>query len=360
MEVSLKDATATNNLVGEALYGTTGPTAAGQNPFLTGAVGPGIQPNWIPGITALQYFPLRFSDLLTSISTEAPVLSYLVEATSNRQAAATAEGGTYPFSSGTFSRVYEQVGKITNAMVMTDETLADAPMLASFLQDTLLNGLTRQREFALLSGIGLPGVNGLLSRSASFQKPQTITALTNVSVPATGTPGLGASKYVIPSLTYGRKVTGASTGVYPTAQAIAEAVFNACIDIEYNTQNVPNAIVCNPLDYAVIRLGKDNNGQYFQGSWAGTNYGNAAGAGETLWGKQVVSTAAMPQGSILVGYFGADAIKVANRSGISFQMTNSNQDDFINGRVTMRADERLGLLVQRPSTFELIQLVVGP
>jgi hypothetical protein len=41
------------------------------------------------------------------------------------------------------------------------------------------------------------------------------------------------------------------------------------------------------------------------------------------------------------------------------QMTNSNADDFINGKVTVRAEERLGLLVQRPSAFQLIKLVPG-
>jgi hypothetical protein len=42
------------------------------------------------------------------------------------------------------------------------------------------------------------------------------------------------------------------------------------------------------------------------------------------------------------------------------QLTNSNGTDFVQGKVTVRAEERLGLLVYRPSAFELINLVVGP
>ena len=91
-EVVTKDATEANNLVGEGLYGGTGPTAAGQNPFLPGAVGAGIQPDWLPGIVDLKYYPLRFSEILSSFATDSPNLSYLTEATSNRQAAAVAEG----------------------------------------------------------------------------------------------------------------------------------------------------------------------------------------------------------------------------------------------------------------------------
>lgn len=360
-EIDLKDATATGNLVGEGLYGNSGVSYPGQNPFLTGAVGPGILPNFLPGIVDLRYYPIRFSNLLSSFSTDAPNLSYLVEATSNRQAGATAEDALYNYSSGTFSRVYEQVGKITNAMVLTDETLADAPHLVNFLQNTLLDGVTRQEDAQLLAGGGVPGVNGLLSRSTGFQKPQTITALTNVKVPANSTPGAGLQNLTIPSLTYGRKIVGTgTTGTAPSAVQVAEGLFDAGVDIEYNTQFVATAYVMNPLDWAVIRKGKDANGQYFGGSWFGSDYGNSQAAGPSLWGKSVVTTSAIPQGSILVGYFGPEAIQVARRSGISFQMTNSNQDDFINGRITMRADERLGLMVYRPSVFELVQLVAAP
>src|SRR6185312_3513980 len=183
-EIDMKDATAGANLIGENLYGASGVSYS--TPFGTGAVAAGVLPNFLPGIVDLRYYPLRFSTLLSSFTTEQPILSYLTEATSVRNAAQTAEDGTYPFSSGTFARAYEQVGKISNAMVLTDETIADAPMLVSFLQDTLLDGVVRQEDVQLLAGAGMPGVNGLLHRSTSFQKPQTITAATNVSVPASG------------------------------------------------------------------------------------------------------------------------------------------------------------------------------
>jgi HK97 family phage major capsid protein len=358
-EIDLKDSTAGANLVGENLYGASG--VAYSTPFGTGAVAPGILPNFLPGIVDLRYYPLRFSTLLSSFTTEQPILSYLTEATSVRNAAQTEEAATYPFSSGTFSRAYEQIGKITNAMVLTDETIADAPMLVSFLQDTLLDGVVRQEDAQLLAGSGMPGVKGLMFRSASFTKPQTITPVTNVKFPANSTPGAGTNNLNIASLTYGRAITGTgATGTAPSAAQVAEGIFDASIDIEYNTQFVASAIVMNPLDWAVIRKGKDANGQYFGGSWFGADYGNSQNPGETLWGKRVVTTASLPQGTILVGYFGPEAIQVARRSGISFQMTNSNSDDFVNGKVTMRADERLGLLVKRPSVFELIQLKTAP
>jgi HK97 family phage major capsid protein len=358
-EIGLKDATESGNIMGEGLYGGTGPTAAGQSPFLPGAVGPGIQPDWLPGIVDLRYFPLRFSELLSSFATDAPNLSYLVEATSNRQATSTAEAAAFPFSSGTFSRVYEQIGKVSNAMVLTDETVEDAPLLRNFLQNTLLDGVVRQEDFQLLAGGGYPGVNGLLNRTTGFTKPESHSAETNVVIPASATPGLGGQPITIASLTHGKEITGTGSGVAPSASEVAEGIFNTYVNIEYNTQFSPTATVMNPLDWATIRTGKDSNGQYYGGSWFFGDYGQAQNGGQVLWGKPVVTTAAMPQGYILTGYFGPECIRTARRRGIVFQQTNSNESDFIQGKVTMRADSRLGLVVFRPSVFTLIKLVNG-
>lgn len=358
-EVVTKDATAANNLIGEGLYGGTGPTAAGQAPFLPGAVGAGIQPDWLPGIVDLKYYPLRFSEILDSFATDAPNLSYLTEATSNRQAAATAEGGAFPYSSGTFSRVYEQVGKVSNAMVLTDETIEDAPMLRNFLQNSLLDGVVRQEDSQLLAGGGVPGVNGLLNRTTGFTKPNTFSAETNVVVPASSTPGLGSQTLTIASLTHGTEIAGTGTGVAPTAGQIAVGVFNVFAQIEYQTQFSATHVVMHPLDWATVRTGQDANGQFYGGDWFFGEYGNGRSAGQSLWGKPVVTTSAIPRGYILTGYFGPEAIRVARRRGIVFQQTNSDQDNFIHGKVTMRADSRLGLMVFRPSVFSLIKLVNG-
>jgi HK97 family phage major capsid protein len=365
-ELSLKDATAANNVMGEGLYGSTGPTAAGQNPFLPGAFGQGIQPNWLPGIVEQRFYNLTVADLISSIPTTSPNLSYLVEATANFQAGAVAEGGLYPFSSGTFSRVYEQIGKIANAMEFTDEVVRDAPMLYSFLQSRLIEGIQRQEEVQLLAGGGVPGVNGLLSRSTGFTTSATYAAETNVVIPAASTAGVGAVAATIASLTHGREIVGDVPSKAPTGQQIAEGVLNAALDIQLGLFLNPTAIIMNPIDYNTVRLAKDSTGQYLGGSFFGADYGNAANqpigalaGGQTLWGMRVVCTPAMPKGYILVGCFDPGVIQAARREGISMQMTNTNGTNFVNGEVTLRAEERLGLMVYRPKAFQLVKLVNG-
>jgi HK97 family phage major capsid protein len=371
-EVSLKDSTAAANVMGEGLFGTTGPTAAGQNPFLPGAFGPGIQPMFIPGVVEQRFYELTIADLFTSIPTTSPDVTYLVESVANFNSAATAEGGTFPFSSEEFSRVYEQIGKITNAAQVTDEIVRDAPFLFNFLQSRLIEGIQRQEEVQLLAGGGYPGVNGLLGRSSGFTASSgtgsTSATGTNVVFPTSGTPGAGAAGATIGTLHYGRVVAGTgTTGTPATAVQIAEGVFSAIVDIQTALFYNPNAIIMNPQDYHTVRIGKDLNGQYYGGSMWGADYGYTQNVGtgylgdpgNKLWGVRVVQTPAMPVGSILVGYFGPEVANTLRREGISMQMSNQAGSNFVDGEVTLRAEERLGLAVYRPKAFELIQVTAA-
>lgn len=367
-EIGVKASDAASNLMGEGLYGGTGPTALGQNPFFTGAAGAGILPTWLPGIVEQRFYKLTIPDLFTNIGVDTPGISYLVESAANFNADVVAEGGTYPFSSETLSRVYEQVGKVANAIKITDETVRDAPQFFQFAQGRLTLGVQRKEEVALLAGPGGNGVNGLLNRAASFTKPQTISAMTNVSFAPSGTPGSGAVPTVISSLVPGRAVIGTgTTGTAPTGGQIANGVYAAITDIEVSAFVDVDAVVMNPYDWQTVRLATDQQGQYFGGSFFGGQYGvqntqfnGPFPQGETLWGRRVVTTPLIPQGLVLVGSFGPEVANVFRRQGITVEMTNSDGTDFDKGIVTVRAESRLALAVYRPAGFELIQLKTAP
>lgn len=357
--------TAAANLIGEGLFGASGPSAAGQNPFLAGAFGPGIQPQWLPGIVEQLFYELTIADLISSFSTTAPQISYLTESLANFQAAPTAESALYPWSSEEFSRIYAQVGKIANAMTLSDEAIADAPTLFNFVQGRLLYGLQRQEELQILAGAGYPGVGGLLGFASSFTASSagsifgaTSATGTNVVFPPTGTVGIGAQGITVSSLAYGRKVTGAS-GVYPTAVNTALEIKDAFVDIELSVFKKPNAVIANPRDWQLLDTAQDANGQFYNLSFFGSNYGVGGPHGKSLWGVPVITTPLIPKGTILTGYFDPSTVQIARREGVSMQMTNSNGTDFVQGNVTVRAEERLGLLCYRPAAFQLINLVAG-
>lgn len=62
-------------------------------------------------------------------------------------------------------------------------------------------------------------------------------------------------------------------------------------------------------------------------------------------------TTATTAGTIIVGAFKTCA-SVVSRGGVSVEMTNTNEDDFVKNLVTIRAEERLALAVRRPAGFK--------
>lgn len=353
-------------LSGEGASGTTQPSAL-SGYFLGGTAGPFIQPEFVPGVVDLRFYENVVAQLIPSYAVDSPVVTYVRESTWTNNAAATYEGATKPTSSHSFTRYTEQVGKIANLERVTDELIQDAAYIWSLIQQRCSQGVQRKEEIELVAGSGYPGVNGLLNRSAGFTAPQTVTAITNLVWPATGTAGIGAGTDTVSSVTPGRAVIGTgSSGTAPTGVAIAEGILNAIVDIRVKTFFEPDAILMNPLDFLTIRTSKDNNLQYYGGSMFGADYGynqNQPTPQATnqfaLWGKKVVTTPAMPQGLILVGDF-AGWNRVLRRGGLRVDMTNTNGTDFEQNLWTVRAEERVGLMVERPELFELIQLKNAP
>lgn len=367
VELGLKDATESANLIGESLYGTSGGAAAGQNPFFAGAFGPGILPDFRPGIVETLLYRLTINDLISSFATTSPNISYLTESTLNLQANAVVEAGTYPFSSIEVSRTYAQVGKIANALTISDEAIADAAMLYNFVQGRLLTGLQRQEEVQVLAGLGTNGggVSGLLSFASSFTASASgsiygATSATGSSIafPPSGTNGAGVVASTISSLAYGRKVTGVA-GAYPTPLAVSLNLKDAAVDIELAVFESPTAHVMHPRDWQLLETAQDANQQFMNTSMFGNVYGVSRGPVKSLWGVPVVTTPLMPKGTILTGWFDAQTVQTARRQGVQMQMTNANESDFIQGKITVRADERLGLLCYRPTAFQLTQLATS-
>jgi HK97 family phage major capsid protein len=350
-------------LSGENATGTTaGAALAGGAYFLTGTAGPAIEPEFIPGIVELRFFPTIIESLFPAMPVSSPIVTYVKETTWTNNAAATGEGATKPTSTHTLTRLAEQIGKVANLERTTDEMIQDAEYVWALFQRRLVQGVQRMAEVELLAGGGYPGVNGLYGRSTSFLTPQSVSAISNLVIPAYGTAGTGSGTDTVASVTPGRAIVAAagSTDV-PTGTDIAVAVLNMLTDIRVQTMFEPDAIVLNPLDWVTVRLSTDKNGQFMGGSFFGRDYGYPndqgslqAGGVDTfaLWAKKTVTTPVQPQGLVLVGDF-ADAGAVLTLGGLRVDVTNLNGTDFEQNMWTARAERRLGLLIERPNLFEL-------
>ena len=106
----------------------------------------------------------------------------------------------------------------------------------------------------------------------------------------------------------------------------------------------PTGIVMHPFDWEEAELETDNNGAYT------VAVSVAVGGEKRLWRLAVTDSPAMQQGRALVGAFGTGA-KLYDREEVNIQVSTENRDLFERNAYTLRAEERMGLVVDRPESF---------
>src|ERR1041385_3047723 len=96
----------------------------------------------------------------------------------------------------------------------------------------------------------------------------------------------------------------------------------------------PDGMVITPLDWAALRAAKFTGGdEHYVG-------GGPFSPTDNPWGLRVVITPSATGGLPLVGDFRRGA-KVYSRGGYTVDSTNTDQDDFIKNKFTVRAERRL-------------------
>jgi HK97 family phage major capsid protein len=295
--------------------------------LLEGAGGGGgalanLVPDVIPGVVDKLFQRLTVADLILSGQTDSPQLIYAVEGTATSGAAGVAEGGTKPESTLGLTSTTESVRKIATVLHVSDEMLEDAAQVQSYINGRLSLFIQIEEERQLLRGAGTNELQGIMN---------------------------------------GRSINVYAGGTAAGNKAVQ--LFKAMNGQRGSALQEPDWIVINPTDWQEIRLGTDSAGQYFGGGpfqgpyGAGRNFDASnlvSGADEFLWNKPVIVTSALGSGTALVGT--RSAAQVYRRSGLSVEATNSHDQHFIKNLVAIRAEERLGLAVYRPSAFTDVRL----
>ena len=230
-------------------------------------------------------------------------LTYLVEGAQEGNAAVTKEGAKKAqihFADPT--PVTVSLKKLTAFIKESDEYIADYPFLASAINGRLLYALQLKEQNQLVAD--LIATSGIQTDTTGFT---------------------------------------ASTG----ADALANLIFGAMMDVQTATGYAADAIVLAPKTWQLLRLGQDKNGAYYGGGYF------ADAQGKQLWGIPVVTSTAVTADQIIVGAFKTCG-SVVTKGGITVESTNSDEDDFVKNLMTIRAEERLALAVRRPAGFKLI------
>lgn len=263
----------------------------------------------LPGVVTLGVRPLMVKDLIAPGQTGSTTIRYIREVSFTNAATTVAEGAAKPEASFDLEEVNATVKKIAAWTKVTDELFQDYLAVASYINQRLPYMVSRTEEDQILDGDGTGNnIEGIM------------------------------------------QTTGIQTQAKATDTAI-DAVYKAMTKVRFTGFFEPDGIIMHPTDWEAIRLTKDLNNQYLAGGPFTGAYGNGMPVQfEMLWGKPVVVTPVIAQGSALVGAFRLGS-QYFQRSGLTVESTNTDQDDFIKNLVTIRAETRLALAVYRALAF---------
>lgn len=256
------------------------------------------------------------ADLMGSATVTSATVKYLVEKANRLVEGApstVAEGGAKPYVRfDNFDVVTESLSKIAALTKLSDEMIEDYGFVADWVNNQLIYELSVVEEQQLLNGDGLgSNLTGLLNRE-------------------------GIQAHNIESA----DVNDWFDGLYEAIQMVPQA-----------TNLTADALMVNPADYTKLRLAKDGNGQYLGGGPFQGQYGvGGIMVNPPAWGLRTVETNAVPAGTYVLGAFRQGAT-VLRKGGIRVDSTNTNVNDFEHNLVTLRAEERVGLMVPLPAAF---------
>lgn len=255
------------------------------------------------------------ADLFASGSMSQASLTYYTQGAVTGDFAPVAEAGTKPNIDFAFATVTETLSKLAGVTKISDEMSEDAPYIESVIRAQLLLRLALVEEAQLLNGSGTaPNLTGILNR------------------------------------------TGVQTEASAASADNIDAIFRATTKVQTVSQLSADGVVMHPNDYQTMRLSTDANGQYFAGGPFTGAYGSGGVVEQPgLWGQRTIVTSAIPAGTVLVGAFGT-AGQVFRKGGVRVEATNSNENDFVNNLVAIRAEERLALAVYIPTAFVRVTL----
>ena len=239
-------------------------------------------------------------------------LTYYVLSDKDGAVATVAENGKKPQLDFSYTPNTVKLQKVAGYIVESDEIIEDSDWLASACDNRLLHKLALVEEAQLLTGNGTA---------------PNITGLTNTS-------GIGSVTF-----THGGTLS-------------ADDVLTAIMNVKANSGFDADAVIISSADLLRLMKAKDQNDQYLFSGPAYGAYGNGnATTKATFWGVPCYVSAALSAGQCIVGAFKQGASVVSKGDGIRLEATNTNGEDFVYNRVTIRAEERIALAVRYPAAF---------
>jgi HK97 family phage major capsid protein len=261
------------------------------------------------GIVAAPEQRLTVRGLFTQVPTDQGSIDVVQEATFTNNAAiqgndasptGSGEGALKAESAISFTYASLNVPTIAHRITASRQVLSDAPRLQGHIAGRLLYGLALTEEAQFLTGTGTGlSMNGLNNQATAF--------------------------------------TGGSTNA-TALDTLARAINQLQV-----ANFEPTGIILHPTDWLAIKLMKDAQNRYLIGD-------PAAQTMPVLWGLPVVPTASQTVGKFTVldarqmGY-------IADRETATVRISENVNDNFVRNLVTILAEERAVIVVERPTAI---------
>lgn len=253
-----------------------------------------------PGIIPGAFRALRVRDLIASGYTVSNAVEFTRELLFTNAAAETAEGATKPESTLTFELYTMPVVTIAHWLKVSKQILSDAPALMAYIQNRLRYGVELREETQIVAGNG----------SGQNLKGMTVSPNFTAFTPTTGDTAIDSLSRAFRAL----DVAG-----YPA-----------------------NGVLMNPATWGGIERLKDDNKNYLVGSPFGAIV-------PTIWGKPIALSASMTANKLLAAAFDV-AFMYLEREATEVEMSDSDEDNFRQNLITIRAEKRGVLGGLRPAS----------
>lgn len=260
-----------------------------------------------PGLVANAFREFTIEDLITSIPTSSNAIDWVRENVFTNAAAEAAEGAQIAQSAITFTTGTMPVQNVAHFIKITRQLSMDNASLAAFINRRMVYGVNFRVETQLVSGTGVaPNIEGI-TKAGNF----TAHGYTNANLTAAG---LSNNRFDL----IGKMIGDCALADYPA-----------------------DVVILNTGDWWTMRLAKDTTGEYVLGD-------PSMVIAPSLFGRPVVASNAMTAGSVWVGSL-SQAMTLHNREGIVVDMSDSDENNFQLGLVSVRAMRRLALTVEKPA-----------
>lgn len=246
---------------------------------------------------------IEVTDILPVFPTSQAAIKYMAETTFTNAAAERSENNAYAESTLILAEQSETVRSVGTSLPVTDEQMEDEEGVAAYL-DNRLGFMVRQRlDTQILAGNGsAPNLRGTMNVSSTQSQAKG-------------------------------------------SDSVPDAIYKAITKVRVTGRANPNVVLLHPNDWQDIRLLKTTDGIYI--------WGSPSEAGPAMiFGLPVVATSAATENTGIVGDY-ANFSGLHIRKGLEVASGYVN-DDFLDGRITLRAGLRAAVVHYRAAAFCLV------